>query len=326
MNPNILINKGVDVLTPSSQKGSRTIITVGVARGGTSIVAGALHALGLPMGDKCYSPVFEDLRLSLAFERRSDEHFTEVVAQYNKAHSSWGWKRPSILNHLDFIESKLRNPHFIFVFRDIFSVANRNSISMKTDVKCGLQEALDNYRLMVEFLQKTNSPAMLVSSDKVVRHKEEFVERLIDFVGVEVSSLQRENAINFISPDPKDYLDKTRITKSRGAVNIDLLKTGLLRGWARGVHHLKPVTIEVEVNGKKVGTTEANIYREHLDKPSIHPTGKCGYELDLKVLGVTPSDTINVRVQDDVNPLNSRPIQHQHLERWLTLKEWHEQD
>ncbi|WP_444906314.1 sulfotransferase [Microbulbifer sp. SSSA008] len=325
MNSEMLINKGVEVFIPASTMKCRTIVVVGVARGGTSIVSGALHALGLPMGEKCYPPVFEDLRLSLAFEGRSDEHFSEVIAKYNEANPSWGWKRPSTLKRLDFISARLRNPHFIFVFRDIFSVANRNSISMKSDINDGLQDALNSYRLMIDFLQKTESPVMLVSSDKIVRHKNEFVEKLIDFAGVEASGLQRKKALNFISPDPQEYLDKTRITKSRGDVNVDLLKTGLLRGWARGVHHVNPVVVDVEVNGKKIASTEASIYREDLDQPSVHPTGECGYEIDLKTLGVTPTDIINVRVQDDVNPLNSKPIQYQDLERWLTIKEWYNQ-
>lgn len=273
------------------------------------------------MGDKCYAPVYEDLRLSLAFEGRSKEQFTNVLSEYNSAHKVWGWKRPSILSKAKLIESKLRNPHYIFVFRDLFSVANRNSISMKADVKDALIEAHNSYTMLLEFLKGTDCPVMLVSSDKVTRFKEEFIEQLIIFSGINPSDQQRRKAVQFISPDPQDYLDKTRITKSRGGVNIDLLKTGLLRGWARGVHHLNPVTIEVEVNGKIIAYTKANIYREHLRKPNIHPTGRCGYELDLKPFGVTPCDILNVRVQDDINPLNPKPIQFNNLECWISMKD-----
>ncbi|MDP5209206.1 hypothetical protein [Microbulbifer sp. 2205BS26-8] len=326
MNPDFLINKGISILTPPAEGVHRTIVVVGVARGGTSIVAGTLHALGLPMGDKCYAPVYEDLRLSLAFEGRSEEQFSNVVAEYNVSHASWGWKRPSMLSDLEEIESELRNPHFIFVFRDLFSVANRNSISMKLDIKRGLRNVLDDYILLIDFLQSTKCPAMAISSDKVVRFKKEFVKQLVRFSGLSPTAHQLEKALCFISHDPQDYLDKTRITKSRGKVNIDLLKTGLLRGWARGVHHLNPVTVEVVVNGEVVASTEANIYREDLHKPSVHPTGKCGYEIDLKPLGVAPLDVINIRVRDDVNPLNAQPIQFCNLDRWMTVKEWHEKN
>ncbi|WP_444903963.1 hypothetical protein ACJJIU_01545 [Microbulbifer sp. CnH-101-E] len=324
MSYNSLINKGVMVTTPPVKIVDKTIVVIGVARGGTSIVAGALNALGLHMGDRCHSPVFEDLRLSLALEGRSEERLVDVVREYNATHDVWGWKRPSILNQAKIVESKLRNPHFIFVFRDLFSVANRNSISMKQDIKHGLRNALDDYSLMLNFLEQTTCPTMMVSSDKLIRHKEDFVRELLNFTGLNPTTDQYNKALQFISPDPKDYLDKTRITKSRGGVNMDLLKTGLLRGWARGLHHLNPVIVEVEVNGEIVTSAEANIYREHLRKPNIHPTGKCGYEVDLKPLGIVPTDIINVRVRDDVYPLNGRPIQFHDLDRWMTIKEWHD--
>ncbi|WP_237063451.1 hypothetical protein [Microbulbifer zhoushanensis] len=322
MNSEALVNKGAAVVAEPKPGGPRTIVVVGVARGGTSIVAGALAALGLPMGERCHPPVFEDLRLSLSFEGQSEEAFEDVVSAYNASHDQWGWKRPSTLSRLDFLEQELRNPHFIFVFRDLFSIANRNAISMKQDMKVGLRKALDDYGKIVEFLQRTESPAMMVSSDKVVRYKREFVEQLVDFAGLEPSSQELETALRFISPNPSDYLDKTRITKGRGAVNLDILRTGVLRGWARAVHHARPVTVEVEVNGKVIAQVEASIYREHLQKPGVHPTGECGYELDLKALDVAPSDVIQVRVVDDVKPLHAKPIQFPELERWMTHAEW----
>ncbi|WP_226662955.1 hypothetical protein [Microbulbifer aggregans] len=323
MTADALINKGVNILNPATDSGSRTIVVVGVARGGTSIVAGALHALGLPMGDKCYGPVYEDLRLSLAFESKSEEQFEDVVSEYNSVHSVWGWKRPSSISQLDMLQEKLRNPHFIVVFRDLFSIANRNSISMKSDMRQGLQDALDSYASVVGFLHRVESPVMLVSSDKVVRYKQAFLKGLSDFCGLEPTATQMDKASQFISTEPKDYMDKTRITKARGAVNIKFLKTGVLKGWARGIHHVNPVTVDVEVNGKIAASLEANIYREHLHKPNVHPTGECGYEMDLKQLGVMPKDVINVRVRDDVIPLNSQPIQFNDLDRWMTVKEWH---
>ncbi|MBY6190513.1 hypothetical protein KUV22_08810 [Microbulbifer agarilyticus] len=322
MNCDVLVNKGAAVISDPSESAPRTIVVVGVARGGTSIVAGALTKLGLPMGERCHEPVFEDLRLSQAFEGQSEEAFEDVVAAYNAEYEAWGWKRPSTISQLDKLEQSLRNPHFIFVFRDLFSIANRNAISMKQDVKVGLQKALDDYGKIVGFLQRSLSPIMLVSSDKVVRHKRGFIEQLTGFAGLEPGGEEVEAALKFISPDPADYLDKTRITKARGAVNLDVLRKGVLRGWARAVHHALPVVVEVEVNGEVLVSTEASIYREYLKKPGIHPTGECGFELDLRALNVIPSDVISVRAVDDVRPLHANPIQFPELDRWMTPAEW----
>ena len=110
-----LKNKGVVLVSPSLSEKEKNIIVIGVARGGTSIIAGSLKHLGLFMGNAC-DPVFEDTRLSLAFEKQAKEKFESVIVDYNNKHDVWAWKRPSSLNDLPSIAKKLRNPHFVFVF------------------------------------------------------------------------------------------------------------------------------------------------------------------------------------------------------------------
>ncbi|MDQ3797346.1 MAG: hypothetical protein M3294_07255, partial [Pseudomonadota bacterium] len=65
-----LINLGFHELRPSTGPVEKTVIVLGVARGGTSMVAGALSKLGVYMGDAITGVVFEDLTLSRAVERR----------------------------------------------------------------------------------------------------------------------------------------------------------------------------------------------------------------------------------------------------------------
>ncbi len=323
MNLDLLVNKGVGFLNqPSEQHPQKTIVIVGVARGGTSIVAGALHHLGLFLGDEVRAPVFEDIRLSIAFENRSKEAFSEVISDYNQRYMIWGWKRPSSLNHLPYVAESIRNPYFIFLFKDIFSIANRNAISMKMGIKVGLQQAIDGYSKIVQFIAETAHPALLVSSDKVIRHREVLIDALCQFASIKASSKQRDEALAFISPDRVQYLNPTRITKAHGGINKDLLQTGLLHGWARAAYHTNPVEVEVRVNDELIATINADIFREAFKKPNIHPTGKCGYELDLKPLGVQPSSKISVRVKDDVEDLPGSPSTFPKLTRWLSMEEW----
>lgn len=323
MSLDLLVNKGVATLNlPDELPEKKTVVVVGVARGGTSIVAGVLHHLGVFLGTKYNPPVFEDMRLSLAFEGKSEESFEQVIDEYNRQHEVWGWKRPSTLHDLPRVASTLRNPLFIYIFRDLFSIANRNSISMKSEIVGGLQHALDDYAKILRFMATSKLPSMLVSSDKAVRYREALVDGVCQFVGLQPDPQQYEKAISFISPDPKQYLEATRITRTRGTVNQDLLRTGLLRGWARAAYHADPVQVEVLVNNEMVATIMADIYREHLDKPEIHPTGMCGFEIDLKTLGIKPNAEIRVRVKDDVVDLHGAPISYKNLKNWLTTKEW----
>lgn len=312
-----LTNKGIVVAKPQTNQTQKTLIVVGVARGGTSIVSGTLHHLGVFMGN-AHAPVYEDLRLSLAFEKQSKEKFETVIDHYNQQHEVWAWKRPSTLHALVKIARKVRNPHFVFVFRDMLSVANRNTISMHKDIAWGLKSALDDYSKIIKFINRTKHPALLISSEKVVKHKSDFVDALTRFSGTTPTGDQVQAAQAFLSPNPTAYIEATRLTKAKGGVDKALLRTGVLKGWACYVVNHSEVQVEVVVNGKVVATLNANQFEKQYKKPGGHPTGYCGFEYDLKTLGVQPCDSIEVKVKGDVVNLHNEPLDYSALKAWLS--------
>lgn len=323
MSLDTLINRGIALINiPDTSPDTKTVIVVGAARGGTSIIAGTLHHLGIFLGRNCHPPVYEDMRLSIAFEGGSKETFEEVISDYNHQYQIWAWKRPSVIHELPRVMAAVRNPYVIFVFRDLFSIANRNSISMKMGIKDGLQRALDDYIKIIGFIQNCHFPTMFVSSEKAIRHKTSLVEELCSFLDFNPAQEYRHKALDFISPDPEHYLDATRITRTKGGINIDFLRTGILRGWARAAYHTNPVQVEVLVDKNLIATVPANVYRQQFKRPGIHPTGVCGYELDLKPYNVQPFNHITIRVKDDVVALNKEPISFPNLKRWMTIDEW----
>jgi hypothetical protein len=188
----------------------------------------------------------------------------------------WAWKRPASLNYINDVDESMPNPFFIVVFKDIFSIANRNSISMMSDVKKGLENALLDYSKLVNFVSETKKPIMLVSAEKALQNKDFFVDALIEINKdyVDLSS-GRDSAVNFISPNPKSYLDATRITKSKGCV--DLVNREMVKGWARYIHSNKPVTVEIYVNDLLVKKTVADGFRADLKNKGIHPDGICAF-------------------------------------------------
>lgn len=316
MQLNSLTNKGVVHVNPSLSEKEKTIVVVGVARGGTSIVAGSLKYLGLFMGNAC-DPVFEDMRLSLAFEKQSKEKFEAVITDYNQKHELWAWKRPSSLNDLPRIAKKLRNPHFVFVFRDLLSVANRNKISMKQSVVSSLDAAFNDYRKIVTFIKKTSHPTLLVSSEKAVTHKKEFIDSLIDFAGLKPTSEQVEQAVAFISPEPSSYLKVSRIDRVIGWLDTKKLQTGLLFGWAYQLQDKAKVNLSIFVNGKLLKIVSASEHHQGF-KGEIHPTGKCAFSLNLAEFGISPDDFIEVKAQGDEVNVCGIDIALSHLQTWLT--------
>ena len=76
----LLKKEGVLALNrPHSALPEKTVVVLGVARGGTTMVASVLQSLGVFMGDKL-GPVLEDVTLSRAVESRDIQQLKELVA------------------------------------------------------------------------------------------------------------------------------------------------------------------------------------------------------------------------------------------------------
>ena len=313
----LLENKGFAFLNIESiNQEKRQIVVVGSARGGTSLVAGSLHHLGIFTGDKSNPPVFEDVLLSEAFEQDDIPLAKSIAEKYTEDHDIWAWKRPAALNYLDKIEEAIPNPFFIFIFKDIFAIANRNSISMQADISKGLSNALTDYAKIVEFASKTKRPVMLVSAEKALQNKEKFVSALIEMnkdisdksMNKEKATMEdtklipktnKEKAIEFITPNPESYLDATRTSKSIGAV--DVLTRQTIGGWAKSVHNNIAVKVEIYVNNDLLVVINADGFRQDLMEKGIHPTGKCAFFFDLSKVNL-PDDLVKVgvKVKNDI--------------------------
>ena len=185
-----LINKGVAVVGENYDSEKKPIVVVGVARGGTSLVAGALSHLGVFMGDRAMAPVFEDVRLSEHFESKDLFAAKRVVDEYTEMHDLWGWKRPSSLNYLQDVDTLLDSPKYIFIFKDVFSIGQRNKISMLSDVVVGMEKAMESYSKILTFIKKNNPSAMFASYDKVIAHSDHFIKSLVSFCNISPSEDQ----------------------------------------------------------------------------------------------------------------------------------------
>ncbi|OUS40943.1 hypothetical protein A9R00_03450 [Oleispira antarctica] len=304
MNDSKLKNKGFAFLNEGKKTAKKNIIVLGVARGGTSLVAGALDSLGVFMGDQSVAPVYEDVLLSSAFEGSNKNEVKKIIEDYDNRFNVWGWKRPAAVEYLEDVSREITNPHYIVIFKDIFSVANRNNISMKSDVISAMSQAYASFGKLIEFVGDQSAPVMLVSADKVLHDKEDFVSALIDFCQLNVDAAKKAKAIDFITPNPKAYLENTRITKVVGCV--DNLSRHRVSGWVYGVHHSNEVEVEVFCDGKFIASSVASNYRKDLKDLSIHTTGMCGFDISLENLVLpTAGAELTVLAKDDVDILRN---------------------
>ncbi|MFM2090807.1 MAG: hypothetical protein RLZZ127_1296 [Planctomycetota bacterium] len=303
-----LINTGMLDLAPPGIR-YRRMVVVGAARGGTSMIAGALQALGAHLGDQARPPVFEDLRLSLAFESGDRPAFDRAVADYDR-HACWAWKRPSSIQHLDRVTAWLPDALWIVVFRDPLAIALRNRISARSrDHIASMRHALASYGSCLDALERTGSPHVLISCEKAVRHREAMVDVLAARMAIPPDARQRSAATEFVREDPRDYLGQTRIGEARG--HLDLVKRDRVRGWAADRGHGRPVVVEVLAGGRVVATVLADRHRPDLAAAGAHPDGNAGFDIpiDPSWWGDGAPALVGVRVQGTSDQLAGSPKQ-----------------
>ncbi|OFC70106.1 hypothetical protein [Alteromonas confluentis] len=290
---NELVNKGLTIVGNGKNK-ERPIVVVGTARGGTSMVAGVLHHLGVFMGDKAAPPVFEDTHLSSAFERTENDEITEIIRTYNTDNKKWGWKRPSSINYLEKVNDFFDKPLYIFIFKDVLSIAQRNSISMLTEITPTMKQSLNQYLKCVEFLESSKPDALLISYDKALGDPKALIDYIINFYDLSPSKAQVDSAINFVQPNPKEYLDSSRITKAEGAVNE--IYNNSISGWARYVHSTKPAEVRVYLNDKEIGSVTANLQNKFSEN---RLSRDCSFVFELSS-DIVDLDALRVRVVNEV--------------------------
>lgn len=298
----LLHNKGVLAINiPIASPEEKTVIVLGAARGGTSMVAGALHRLGVFMGEGL-SEVYEDVALSQAVEQNRIGDIISLIARNNEAHSLWGWKRPSAIKHVSVWEGKLRNPHYIVVFRDLFAIANRNRISMLSNVTDSMRDAARQFNLILDFVGQVKEPILLVSYEKAMDDPQHFVHALNNFVGLNGRS-PIDDAIAFIKRNPENYLKMSRITNAIGAV--DIAEGNRIGGWAMYPQSPQRVAeVRIQINNDREFIVPATHFRKDLLEKGVHPTGHCGFLVVLATEDTLQSnDVVRIRVIGDITDL-----------------------
>ncbi len=276
----------------------KTLIVIGVVRGGTSLVAGTIDKLGIFTGKKSRPPVYEDVVLAELFEKNNYDAAQKIIDEYNANHDIWLFKRPSVINYIDDVNQLFRNPIYLIIFKDIFSVSNRNSISMTTDTIQGLKKAHDEYSKILSFINKNEINGYLLSYEKIMQNTENFVETMITLLDTDIDETKREKAMRFIEPNPKAYLDASRITKSIGRIG-SITKDKII-GWGKYLHSNEVAIVELYINNSLVSSTEAKDFRQHVVDKNIHPTGHCGYYFDLSEFPLKDGDNVSVKLSKDV--------------------------
>lgn len=213
-------NTGIMVSGPSGPPPSeQTIVVTGTPRGGTTMIAEALAILGLPMGVTIPPPQdyfnYEDPEFQGALHAEEPEmvdtgRLRELVDRRNRAYSVWGFKLPMAINSLGLLERELRNPRFIFVFRDLVAISSRETIAAGIDGLDGLRRALKWQGRMVDFLGGSSSPCLLLSYEKGLQFPKLLLESLLGWCGLPTEGPKFDEACASVTANSAEYLRGVR--------------------------------------------------------------------------------------------------------------------
>lgn len=190
---------GIEIINPAGVGAEKTVIVLGLGRGGTSAMSGILRILGVAMPDTTHplkhewSPVVYD---GVVVDR---DKTRLRIAEIDDKHSVWGWKSPKDIFTVGQFETMLCKPHYIVIFRNVFDVCASSKRyeglpyeALMPDVAAVLSE-------IARFISTNTSPLALASFERVVADPVDTVRELADWLDISPSDETLDRVIRFVS-------------------------------------------------------------------------------------------------------------------------------
>lgn len=287
-----MINSGFKIIgTRDDDHAPKQFIVIGVSRGGTSAIAASLLAAGIDLGEpnRDYAPNnFEHIALANAFRQRKWKLFKKLVSENEERYENFAWKLPDIGWYINKVRNTFSNPYFIFVYRDLFAIANRRSVTLELDSFFSMEASLKEYQRMIKFAKKKDIRSFHVSYEKMLLEPESYAEALCEFCSLKSDAAKIKGIASIIKPAPDDYIQWASNSKFKknGLYDghIDEFSCQKVRGWMLLKDAHKPIDIEVFINQKLMGVFSCNQFREDLISAKKSQDGLAGFDIDLSSL------------------------------------------
>lgn len=171
------------VLNPAEQpEPQRTYVMFGTRRGGTSMTAGVLRALGLDLGDVGRRKNNEDPN----FQSGGPTRMRAAIEKRNAEQDVWGWKFPAAATYLPAVFRSIRNPFLVVVYRDpvaaALSQARLDGRHNRRSARISLHEGNANTNMNTGFVLATDRPCLLISNEKALHDPSPLIDELADFL------------------------------------------------------------------------------------------------------------------------------------------------
>lgn len=184
----------------------RTVAVFGPGRGGTSVIAGCLRALGVCMGITPHAYKHEWSPMVRKANSKIDLPQTlQNIQQMNASHPCWGWKFPSDVFHIEKVTAFLRNPGFIVVTRDLTEIALSSLARQDVPFEISLYEAATVSQFIAGRIRFWPWPILFVPFGEALREPDTLVEILCEFLQISPAEGERKQAATFVQPLTRGY-------------------------------------------------------------------------------------------------------------------------
>jgi hypothetical protein len=174
-----------------------TYVVLGCYRGGTSLLAGLLKLMGIPMSETEVNPNNEDPEM-----QTDDVNIAlEGILKRNNKYNIWGWKFPGSIFYMDKLLPHLRNPKFLQIYRDPYSIALSEVDRTHMEINFAIQYATVQLVCHSDFYLRNYKqyPFFLASYERIINNKETFLKDFLNFVNYD-SGISYERMLEYIHP------------------------------------------------------------------------------------------------------------------------------
>lgn len=263
----------------------RTIVVLGLARGGTTLVAGLLQILGVEFGDRV-TERGEDADVHAAMAQvkgplaplrflAARRRIRRIVRERVDRWGTWGVKLPSLTPLMPLLRGTFPDPRYVAIFRNPMQVAVTQEKRTGVPLREGLVGAIVRQLLMARFVFATRRPALILSYEETVRQPGQAVDALAAFLGIELAEEQRARAIAFVSPSA-GYMPSRRVLGW-----IETASARSVRGWIADLSDpARSLRVELWLDGWRIAEDVADRERPDVAEAGHHATGACGFDID----------------------------------------------
>ena len=196
-----LVPNPCSVVRENPHPGQGMVLVLGTPRGGTSVVAGICHVLGVPMGvnldrSNVEDRLFHDMLASSEIMHLVQSYVADVTSEKQLV----GVKNPAMIDRLAEFYGCIPNPLLVVVSRDVFATAQREECSGEAFMT-GLRAAIRRKYAILEFVESVEDPLIVVSYERLLSDPGAATEALSQFIHGQANPRLIELAATLVRPN-----------------------------------------------------------------------------------------------------------------------------